>query len=161
MYHILVKVLPEDYSIDFVKDLKNSSIAIPAFKKDPQKYNILQTLFTISIELKTKEKSEITVILWNYHKRKDKTSAPLSGPQLDNTCSTLYSSEGSTSECSNNQIPTTPSIQKFNEPFSNILEVDPKLSFGFLLGDEFYIPGLTEETESNSSSGTISMSSTQ
>lgn len=150
MYHILAKVLPEEYPIGFIKDLKNSSIVIPAFKNNPQKYNILQTLFAISIELKIKEKSELTAISWNHHKHKDRLPIPWSGPQLDNTFSTPYSSEGSTSECSNNQIPTTQSIQKFNEMFGHILEVDPKFSFDFLLGDEFYIPGLNEETENNS-----------
>lgn len=161
MYHILAKILPEEYPIGFIRDLRNLSIVIPAFKNDPQKYNILKTLFALSIELKTKDKSELTVILWNHHKRKDRLSIPLSVPQLDNMCSVLYSSEDSISGCSNNQIPITPNVQMFNEMSNHILEVDPKLTFDFLLGDEFYIPGFNEETESNSSSGTLSMSSVQ
>lgn len=161
MYHILIKVLPEKYSIEFIKDLEKSSTVIPAFKNDPQKYNILQTLFNISVGLKTKEKTELTVILWNHHKRKDKSSTPLNEPRLDNMHSTIYSSEGSISEYSNNQITATPNFQNLNETFSHILETDPKLPFDFLLGDEFYIPDLNEETESNSSSGTHSTSSIQ
>ncbi|KAG0661950.1 hypothetical protein C6P45_001239 [Maudiozyma exigua] len=161
MYHILVQVLPEKYSIEFIKDLEKSSTVIPAFKNDPQKYNILQTLFDISIEIKTKEKSELTVILWNHHKRKDKSSTPVNEPRLDNRHSTIYSSEGSISECSNNQITATPNFQNLNETFSRIIETDPKMPFDFLLGDEFYIPGLNEEIESSSSSGTHSRSSIQ
>ncbi|SMN21120.1 similar to Naumovozyma castellii NCAS_0B03720 hypothetical protein [Maudiozyma saulgeensis] len=154
MYHILVHVLPDIYSLEFIIELEELSVTESVIKNDPKKKNIIKTLFNITVHLKIMEKRAIPVMDLSQNKQRKKNNSQVNASE-QGMFPMIVPSSNANEACYLGET-TIINTTAVDQDFNIMADTDPRLLFDFLIGSPSDFPDFHDDALLDSSSSSFS-----